>query len=60
MDTGICFIYSGYYVSNRCLKNMLIDQFGDEICFTYFDEIAEALRVIDPIKSCAKKLREEC
>lgn len=55
---------------------MLTEQLGDEICFTYpkdrqksqmllstkikTADIAETLRVIDPIKSCAETLREEC
>ena len=54
---------------------MLIDHYGDEICFSYpkgrqkaqmfFSakvksvDIAETLRLNDNIKSCAKNLREE-
>ena len=54
---------------------MLIDQFGEEICFTYpkdfrksqmlfstkikTADIAETLRVIDPTKSCPETLREK-
>ena len=54
---------------------MLIEQFGDEICFTHPKDrfksqiffstkikttnIAEPLRVIDPIKSSLETLREE-
>lgn len=60
--TGICFIFSGYYVSNRCLKGMVIEQFGHEICLperspedanvliykSQGDSVVETLCVINP------------
>ena len=55
---------------------MLINQFGEEICFThprdrtksqmFFStkicpaDVIETLRVSDPVKICAAKLRKEC
>ena len=57
-------------LTNRRLKNMLIDQFADGICFTYpkdrkrskvfHTHIAEILRSNDPVQICAEKLRNEC
>ena len=55
---------------------MLIEQFGEEICFTHPSDrtksqmffstkfcpadVFETLRVSDPVKICAAKLRKEC
>ena len=66
----------GYAVSNRNVKQMLIAHFGEDICFTYRKEkrksqlffstkidsadIVETLRLNDPVKICAEKLKKEC
>ena len=66
----------GYAISNRKVKQMLIKHFGEEICITYPKEknksqmffstkicpatLIETLRVSDPVKICAAKLRKEC
>ena len=63
-------------LSNRQVKRMLINHFGDTICFTYPKEVrksqmffsskicsvdtVETLRSNDPVKVCATKLRKEC
>ena len=65
----------GATITNRRLKGMLINHFGDSICFTYpkdqkesqmifstsikSTDIAETLRQIDSIKECAKQLHME-
>ena len=66
----------GYAISNRKVKQLLINHFGEEICFTYpkdrtksrmfFSteicraEPIETLRANNPVKICATKLRKEC
>ena len=66
----------GYAVSNRKVKQMLIAHFGEDICFTYPKEkrksqlffstkiasadLVETLRLNDPVKICAEKLKKEC
>lgn len=63
-------------ISNRSLKNMLIDYFGETICFTYpkeinksqmfysvsikSEDVAETLRRVDVVEMCAEKLQKEC
>ena len=67
---------SGASITNRRLKSMRIDHFGDRICFTYpkdkrksqmfssadikSADVAETLRTTDAIKICAEQLREDC
>ena len=63
---------SGTSITNRRLKSMLIDHFGDRICFTYpkdrrklqmffspdikSADVSETLRTTDAIKICAENL----
>ena len=70
------FFYLAHLLTNRKLKSMLIDYYGDEICFTYpkdakksqmffstrvkSEDIAETLRRNDFIQKCGEYLREEC
>ena len=65
-----------YQVTNRKLKKMLINHFGQEICFTYprdrqksqmllssnitSTDVVEMLRSTDVVKACAEKLKKEC
>ena len=65
-----------YQVTNRKLKKMLINHFGQEICFTdardrhksqmFFSskitstDVVEMLRSADVVKACAEKLKKEC
>ena len=67
------FFYLAYLLTNRKLKSMLIDYYGDEICFTYpkdlkksqmffstrvkSEDIAETLRRNDFIHKCCEYLR---
>ena len=66
----------GYAVSNHKVKQMVIAHFGEDICFTYPKEkrksqlffstkiasadLVETLRLNDPVKICAEKLKKEC
>ena len=68
--------YLAHLLTNRKLKSMLIDYYGDEICFTYpkdakksqmffstrvkSEDIAETQRRNDFIQKCGEYLREEC
>ena len=68
---GAFYIHSGY-----CFESLFENDFVDEISFTYpkdcwkslmyfstkikMTDIVETLHLIDPTKSCAEKLREEC
>ena len=70
------FFYLAHLLTNRKLKSMLIDYYGDEICFRYpkdakksqvffstrvkFEVIAETLRRNDFIQKCGEYLQEEC
>ena len=70
------FFYLAHLLTNCILKSMLIDYYGDEICFTYpkdakksqmffstrvkSEDIAETLRRNDFIQKCGEYLREEC
>ena len=67
------FFYLAHLLTNRKLKSMLIDYYGDEICFTYpkdvkksqmffstrvkSEDIAETLRRNDFIHKCGEYLR---
>ena len=69
------FSYLAHLLTNRKLKSMLIDYYGDEICFTYpkdakksqmffstrvkSEDIAETLRRNDFIQKCGEYLREQ-
>ena len=62
--------------NNRKVKQMLLDHYEEEICFTYprdvtksqifFSatvrptDVVETLRSNNPVKLCAEKLRKEC
>lgn len=64
------------HICNRKLKHMLVDHFGEEICFTYPKDrnksqmffsskissvsLSEKIRAFDCVKLCAEKLRKEC
>ena len=64
-----------YQIANKKLKKMLINHFGEEICFTYprdrqksqmffsskiiSTDVVEMLRSTD-VKVCAEKLKKEC
>ena len=70
------FSYLAHLLTNRKLKSMLIDYYGDEICFTYpkdakksqmffstrvkSEDIAETLRRNDFIQKCGEYFREKC
>ena len=64
------------HITNRKLKQLLINHLGEEICFTYpkdktksqmffssklaIASLAENIRTCDSIKLCAEQLRQEC
>ena len=64
------------YISNRLIKTLLIEHFGDELAFMYprdkkksqlfflstieAADIIETVRVNDPVEICAKRLKFEC
>ena len=66
----------GEIISNKGLKKLLIERFGDQNCFTYRNDytkpemffssaitssnMAEVIRNVDPVTECAKSLRHEC
>ena len=70
------FFYSAHLLTNRKLKSMLADYYGEEICFTYLkdpkksqmlfstrvksEDIAETLRRNDFNQKCGEYFREEC
>ena len=63
------------YINNRRLKNLLMEKFGEDLCFTYSrkrqdsqmffsskvksTDIAEQVRSIDVIIKCAKRIRNQ-
>ena len=69
-------LFPGISVSNRRLKNLLVDHYGENICFTYprnrqksqmfysanikCADMAEFKRSSNSIKECAEQLRGEC
>ena len=69
-------LFADTNITNRALKNILIDHFGEEICFTYPKDrkkpqlfyssriqsgtVIETIRSNEPIEVCAKTLRAEC
>ena len=78
---SICFSFliffcSDDHVTNRTMKTLLINHFGDALAFTYpqdkrksqmfylstvqTKDVIETLRLNDPIEVCVKKLRSEC
>ena len=66
----------GEDIDNRKVKTLLIQQFGEDICFTYprdqsisqgfflrtigTSDVVETIRNSNPIKECAEVLKEEC
>ena len=70
------YCYLEFTVTNQSVKNLLVEHFGDEICFTYPQnmrnsqvffsanirsrDIVESLRSNNPVKICVEKLRKEC
>ena len=70
------FLYLEYTISNKRLKEMIINEFGDSVCFSYprdrkksqiffsssihSEDLAETIRNTDAIKQCASKLLDDC
>ena len=69
-------LYLEYTLSNKRLKEMIINEFGDSVCFSYprdrkksqiffsssihSEDLAETICNTDAIKQCASKLLDDC